>query len=143
LVSEYLPETYFTGTGMGGQPSLAKGRMHVDQTQLDVAYNWRGIRRASRALHLRYEDRAYTYAAKGTRQGVELSRDGAKVTLKNGTFVSGVGFHRVGSTQGAVDQVDLAIALVLEAVDVESLTLGGAISGAPFKLLNTGDGGGE
>jgi hypothetical protein len=142
LVSEHLPETYFAGVGMGGQPSLTKGRMRVGETKVEVSYNSRGISRVSRALHLRYEDRAYTYEVKKG-SAVELSRAGARVGLKNGKHLPPVGFHRLGSTKGAVDEVDLAIALVLEAVEIASLTLGGAIAISPFRLLSSGDGSGE
>ncbi|WP_433891654.1 hypothetical protein [Streptomyces sp. CA-111067] len=143
-MSEHLPEASFTAPGMTGQPSLAKGKMRVGETQVEVSYNVHGVSRASRALHLRYEDRAYTYESKPGGEAVELRRDGARIAMANGKHRRYVGFPRIGTAWDGVDEIDLAIALVLEAVEVSSLSLGGVIAITPWRLLNSpGDGGGE
>lgn len=145
LVGEHLPEAYLAAKGLGGQPSLGKSAvLGVDGVTGTLSHNALGVRRASRAVRIGLGDRAYTYAATpGFSNRVELRRDGARVSFANGKLVPGLGARRLGAAHGAVDAVDLAIALVLEGVDVSSLTLAGTLAHAPFRLLNLPDGGGE
>lgn len=143
LVSEHLPETYVDGIGMGGRPSTVKATMQVGGVAGTLKYNSFGLRRTSRALHITYSGRLYTYSyTKGL--NVELSRSGAQVAIKTGRFVRGTGHYRNGSIQGAVDEVDLAIAIVFEAVDTGPLSPGTALLSAPLRSsMNSADGGGE
>lgn len=132
LVAERLPQTSVTGVGTGGRPSLTRAAMEVDGVAGTLKYNAFGIRRASRALHIGYADRHYTYTYTKS-MAIELRREGAHVAIKRGRFVPGVGRYRAGSAQGAVDEIDLAIAIVFEAVDTDSLSLGTALASAPFR----------
>lgn len=132
LVAERLPQTSVTGVGAGGRPSLTRAVMEVGDVAVTLKYNSFGIRRASRALHITYANRDYTYTYT-TSMDIELRREGARVAIKRGRFVQGVGRYRTGSVHGAVDEVDLAIAIVFEAVDTDSLSLGTALASAPFR----------
>ncbi len=145
LVGEHLPQAHLSGKGLGGQPSLGRSAaLSVDGVTGTLAHNTLGVRRSSRAVRIGLGGRAYSYAATpGFSNRVELRRDGARVAFSNGKLVPGLGARRLGSAHGAVDAVDLAIALVLEGVDVSSLTLAGTLAQAPFRLLNLPDGGGE
>ena len=132
LVSEHLPETFVDGVGMGGQPSLTRAVIEVGGVQGTLKYNRLGLRRASRALHITYADREYVYTA--TRgMGAELSCPGAKVTFRTGEFVSQsrIPSSRIG--EGSRGRGRPAIALVFEAVDTDSLSLGTALASAPFR----------
>jgi len=145
VVSEHLPETHLSGIGMGGKPYLSKKAvLSVGGLEARLVYNVLGFRRTSRALHIGLGDREYTYTSTGS-YAFELRRDKARVVSSQGKWVREAGgWYRHGAVQGGVDETDLAVALVFEAVDVSWLSVGGALWSAPFRLLSPqSDGGGE
>ncbi|MER5598528.1 hypothetical protein [Streptomyces sp. NPDC002265] len=135
LFGENLPHTEYTGVG-SGCPSLAEGKLSIAGQDVPLRHNSRGMTRHARALKLGYLDRSYTYTSTGYAKPSRLVRDGVEITVGPGSAESprdrGV---RSGFAVGAVDSVDLAIALIFEAVDTSALTLGGALASAPFALM--------
>ncbi|MFJ2953271.1 hypothetical protein [Streptomyces sp. NPDC087270] len=141
LVSEHLPEAHVDGIGMGGQPSPYKATLEVDGITGKLKYNSYGLTRAARALHITYADRTYTYAYTRTlRTDTELRRRGARITLTNGRRIRGTGQVRKVTTHGDTDEVDLAIALVFEAVATDPLDPTAAPLYGLFRSDTNGDG---
>ncbi len=131
-----FPETVFRGKRRSGRPSLFKAELTVDGRRAELRFNARALRKEDRALHIAYEGRAYVYSVEGLGKPRVLERPGVTVALEDGQFVPGAdGTPSAGTATGPVDAVDLAIALVLEQVDTDALTLGGAIASSPFALL--------
>ncbi|WP_447038397.1 hypothetical protein [Streptomyces sp. DSM 118878] len=131
-----LPEAIFRGKRRTGQPSLSKAELTLDGRPAELRFNSRALRKEDRALRISYEGREYVYSAEGLGKAKVLERAGVRVAVEPGQFVPAAGTMRAGSATGPVDAVDLAIAIVLEAVDTDVLTLGGTALSSPFALLH-------
>lgn len=139
-----FPDGLFRGRGPG-MPTLREPYMYIDGEKVEVSYNSLGVRRSARALHLKFRDRSYTYTSLGINKEAELRRPGIKVTVGPGRRTERP--HRelvtAGRVEGDADPVDLAFALIFEAVDTSSLTLGGVAMMAPLKFFQGRSDGGE
>ncbi|CCK28244.1 hypothetical protein BN159_3865 [Streptomyces davaonensis JCM 4913] len=131
-----FPETVFRGKRRSGRPSLFKAELTLDGKKAELRFNSRAVRKEDRALHIAHEGREYVYSVEGLGKPRVLERAGVKIAMESGQFVPGAdGAPSVGTATGPVDVVDLAVALVLEQVDTDALTLGGAIASSPFALM--------
>ncbi|MBB5934682.1 hypothetical protein [Streptomyces zagrosensis] len=145
LYGDGFPDVLFRGSGPG-MPTLHKAHMFVGGEPVELSYNARGLRRSARALRLTQGDRSHTYTSAGVGKEAELCRTGVKITVGPGRRVDDPhkGLVTAGQVQGPADPVDLAIAIIFEAVDTSSLTLGGAMVMAPLNFLQRQtDGGGS
>ncbi|MFD9356749.1 hypothetical protein [Streptomyces sp. NPDC060031] len=133
LKGEGFPETVFSG-GAHDRPSLDGGRLKVDGTVVDLDLVVKGVRKGRRWLEIGFRDRSYKYTG-DLGSVARLTREGATVSFTQGRFVRGIGLARVGKTEGAVDAVDLAIAIVLETVDRSCMSTTGALFAIPFNFL--------
>ena len=131
-----FPETVFRGKRRTGLPSLTKAELTLAGRPAELRFNARALRKGDRALRISYEGREYVYSAEGLGKAKVLERAGVRVAVEPGQFVPAAGTMRAGSATGPVDAVDLAIAVVLEAVDTDVLTLGGTALSSPFALLH-------
>lgn len=139
-----FPDGLFRGKG-SGMPSLRDPYMFVDGERVEVSYNTLGLRRSARALRMEFRDCSYTYTSLGINKKSELIRPGVKITVGPGQRLSKS--HNelavTGQVQGEASPVDLAFALIFEAVDTSSLTLGGVAMMAPLNFLQMKSDGGE
>jgi hypothetical protein len=131
-----FPETTFRGKRRTGQPSLFKAELTLAGRHAELRFNVRALRKEGRALRISYEGRKYVYSAEGLGKAKVLEREGVRVTMEPGQYVPAAGTVSVGTAVGSADAVDLAIAIVLEAVDTDVLTLGGTALSSPFALLH-------
>ncbi|TWF86307.1 hypothetical protein FHX78_113272 [Streptomyces capillispiralis] len=130
-----FPETVFRGKRRTGRPSLFKAELTLDGRPAELQFNSRALRKQDRALRIGYEGREYVYGLEGLGSVRDLTRDGVKVSIGPGRHVPPATTYSAGTATGPVDAVDLAIAIVLEEVDTDVLTLGGAALSAPFALM--------
>jgi hypothetical protein len=131
-----FPETVFKGKRRSGRPSLFKAELTLDGAHAELRFNSRAMRKEDRALRIAYEGREYVYSVEGLGKAKVLERGGVRVTLEPGQFVPSAGGAAVtGTATGPVDAVDLALAIVLEEVDTDVLTLAGAALSSPFALM--------
>ncbi|MFH8452715.1 hypothetical protein ACH4CD_26155 [Streptomyces fungicidicus] len=131
-----FPETTLKGKRRSGQPSLFKAELTIDGGRAELTFNARALRKEDRALRIAYEGREYVYSAEGLGRAKVLEREGVRITVEPGQFVPSAGVtRRSGTATGPVDAVDLAIAIVLEEVDTDVLTLSGAALSSPFALM--------
>lgn len=135
LCGPAFPETVFRGKRRMGRPSLYKAELTLDGRPAELRFNARALRKEDRALRIAHEGREYVYSVEGLGKPAVLEREGVRVTLEPGRFVPPAGNASTGTATGPVDAVDLAIAIVLEEVDTDVLTLGGAALSAPFALM--------
>jgi hypothetical protein len=136
LNGERLPDVVYRTVGPG-RPTLKNARLSVDGEPVEMQFNSKGLRNASRCLQLSYRGRSYQYSVTRFEKGATLSRSGALVTMTRYKSSTGKGMSTFGTAAGDVDAVDLAIAIVFEGVDTLELTTTGAVSEALNKLLNT------
>ncbi|MBZ2406864.1 hypothetical protein HX747_00675 [Streptomyces sp. L06] len=136
LTGTAFPETVFRGRRRSGQPSLFKAELTVAGKLAELRFNSRALRKEGRRLHIAYDGRVYTYSVAGLGRPRVLERDGAKVEIETGVYLPPVGYISPGEATGSVDAVDLAIAIVLEEVDTDVLTLTGSAMSSPFALLH-------
>lgn len=143
LIGPAFPETVFRGKRRSGQPSLFKAELTVAGKLAELRFNSRALRKEARRLHIAYDGRTYTYSVAGLGRPRVLEREGAKVEIETGVYLPPTGYVSPGEATGQVDAVDLAIAIVLEEVDTDVLTLTGTAMSSPFALMHylsdTGD----
>lgn len=130
-----FPETVFRGKRRSGRPSLFKAELTLAGRRADLQFNFRALRKQDRVLRIGYEEREYVYAVEDLGSVSVLTREGAKVSIGPGRHVPPATTYRAGTATGPVDTVDLAIAIVLEEVDTDVLTLAGAALSTPFALM--------
>jgi hypothetical protein len=130
-----FPETTFRGKRRTGQPSLFKAELTLDGRPAELRFNGRALRKEDRALRIAYEGREYVYSVAELGGVAVLKRDDVRVSIGPGRHVPPATTFRAGTATGPVDAVDLAIAIVLEEVDTDVLTLGGAVMSSPFALM--------
>lgn len=130
-----FPETTFRGKRRMGRPSLFKAELTLDGRPAELRFNGRALRREDRALRIAYEGREYVYSVEELGSVAVLKREGVRVSIGPGRHVPPATTFRAGTATGPVDAVDLAIAIVLEEVDTDVLTLGGAVMSSPFALM--------
>lgn len=130
-----FPETTFRGKRRMGRPSLFKAELTLDGRPAELRFNGRALRKEDRALRIAYEGREYVYSVEELGSVAVLKREGVRVSIGPGRHVPPATTFRAGTATGPVDAVDLAIAIVLEEVDTDVLTLGGAVMSSPFALM--------
>ncbi len=130
-----FPETTFRGKRRTGRPSLYKAELSIDGRPAEVRFNARALRKKDRVLRIAYEGREYTYSVEDLGMTGVLEREGVRVSIEPGRYVPPATRFTAGTAAGPADAVDLAIAIVLEEVDTDVLTLGGAALSSPFALM--------
>ncbi|GGT95006.1 hypothetical protein [Streptomyces coeruleorubidus] len=130
-----FPETNFRGKRRSGKPSLFKAELTLGGRHAELRFNARALRKEDRALRIAYEGREYVYSSEEWGSVKVLEREGVRVSIEPGRHVPPTTTCRAGTATGPVDAMDLAIAIVLEEVDTEVLTLGGAVLSSPFALM--------
>jgi hypothetical protein len=130
-----FPETSFRGKRRSGKPSLFKAELTLEGRHAELRFNARALRKEDRALRIAYEGREYVYSSEEWGSVKTLEGEGVRVSIEPGRHVPPTTTCRAGTATGPVDAVDLAIAIVLEEVDTEVLTLGGAVLSSPFALM--------
>lgn len=130
-----FPEVRFRGKRRSGRPSLFKAELTVDGRPAELQLNTRALRKGHRALRIAYEDREYVYSVAGLGKAKVLERGDVQVTMESGQYIPSAGTVCTGTATGPFDAVDLAVAIVLEEVDTDVLTLGGAVMSSPFAVM--------
>ncbi|MFF1276368.1 hypothetical protein ACFVZC_23660 [Streptomyces marokkonensis] len=130
-----FPETVFRGKRRSGRPSLFKAELTLDGRAADLRFNARALKREDRVLRIAYEGREYVYSSEGLGKANVLAREGVRVSMELGRQIPPAHIASAGTATGPVDAVDLAIAIVLEEVDTDVLTLTGAALSSPFALM--------
>ncbi|MFE2050354.1 hypothetical protein ACFXAS_17825 [Streptomyces sp. NPDC059459] len=130
-----FPETVFRGKRRSGRPSLFRAELSVGERPAELRFNARALRKTARVLRIAYGSREYVYSSRGLGKANVLERGDVRVSIELGRQIPPAALARAGTAIGAVDSVDLAMAIVLEEVDTDVLTLGGTAMSSPFALL--------
>jgi hypothetical protein len=103
---------------------------HILTDWVDTVVLWMLMR-----TRVAYEGREYVYSVEDLGMTGVLEREGVRVSIEPGRYVPPATRFTAGTATGPADAVDLAIAIVLEEVDTDVLTLGGAALSSPLALM--------
>jgi hypothetical protein len=134
VTGENIPVSTFTGLPYGGRPRLARGRLSV--AGQDAAFTRRTFRssRGARALRIWAVGREYRYREEGNRRHHVLERSDSRIVVARSSWKDPESIS--GTNHGAVDSVDISLALLFEGVYTRNLSLGGALISAPGRLMD-------
>ncbi|MFI8302697.1 hypothetical protein ACIF80_04445 [Streptomyces sp. NPDC085927] len=130
-----FPEAVFRGKRRSGRPSLFKAELTLDGRRAELRFNARALKREDRVLRIAYDGWEYVYSSVGLGKAKFLEREGVRATIEPGRKIPPADIAGAGTATGLVDAVDLAIAIVLEEVNTDVLTLAGAALSSPFALM--------
>lgn len=134
MTGENIPPSSYTGLGYGGRPRLARGRLSV--AGQDAAFSRRTWRtsREGRALQIWAVGREYQYREVQNRRHHVLERPGVQIAMSRSSWANPKSIS--GTANGAVDSVDISIAILFEGVYTRNLSLRGALISAPARLTD-------
>lgn len=135
LQGENFPDTLYRSNS-SSRVSLVDSTLSVGGVRVEFDFNRRAFRSKSRALRISYRERSYAYTVVRVERSFALERPGATITLDRTKSAGGKGATYTGHVTGAVDAVDLALAIILQHVDTLDLTSVGAATTALNKLYN-------
>ncbi|MDT0613581.1 hypothetical protein [Streptomyces lancefieldiae] len=134
VVGDSVPTSYFTGMPYGGRPRLASGRLNVAGQQAAFERSALRTSRQGRALRIWAVGREYRYAETGNRRHHVLERADARVDMVRSSWARPEVLS--GTPQGAVDSVDVSLAVLFEGVYTRNLSLRGALISGPGRLAD-------
>jgi hypothetical protein len=134
VTGENIPMSSFTGLWYGGRPRLAAGKLSVAGQR--AAFSRRAWRtsRSGRALRIRAVGREYRYRETTNRRHHVLERPEAQVAVSRSSWADPRNIS--GSARGAVDSVDISLAILFEGVYTRNLSLRGAVISAPGRIAD-------
>ena len=134
---EKFPTVTFTSVGFRNYLRMAAMQLNVNEWPALFRRRRLALTRSGRALRINVCGRDYRYQVlAGKRQHV-LLREGVSVTTNRSQWrhprmISGL-------AQGDVDNVDVALAVVLQSMYTRNLTFGGALYSLPGRMLSRAD----
>ncbi|MEW2266355.1 MULTISPECIES: hypothetical protein [unclassified Streptomyces] len=134
VTGDSFPLVTYLGLRYLRRPLLARGEMRVDWDPADLSRNLYWWGRRGRALRIQVKGRSYEYAQVGGKCSHELSRAGAGVRMRRSSWNNPRTLS--GTCSGAADSLDIAVAVVLEAVYTRNLSAPGALVSMPGRFLN-------
>ncbi|MEU5221168.1 hypothetical protein AB0G55_00605 [Streptomyces toyocaensis] len=134
VTGDSLPTSSFKGLRYGGLPRMAEGKLNVAGQHASFTRKTLRISRRARALKIWAVGREYRYREEGNRRHHVLERPESQVTMARS---SGVNPENIsGTAYGAVDSVDLSVAILFEGVYTRNLSFRGAVISAPGRFLD-------
>ncbi|MFJ2818342.1 MULTISPECIES: hypothetical protein [unclassified Streptomyces] len=134
VTGENIPESVYTGLPYGGRPRLARGRLSVAGQDAAFARKTLRVGRGARALRIWAAGREYRYREDGDRRHHVLERSESRITMARSSWANPKDLS--GSARGAVDSVDISLAVLFEGVYTRNLSLRGALISAPGRLMD-------
>ncbi len=134
VVGESVPTTYFTGMPYGGRPRLASGRLNVAGQQAAFDRSTLRTSRQGRALRIWAVGREYRYAETSSRRHHVLERAEARIEMARSSWARPDVLS--GTPRGAVDSIDISLAVLFEGVYTRNLSLRGALLSGPGRLAD-------
>ncbi|WP_405671032.1 hypothetical protein [Streptomyces sp. NBC_01530] len=124
----------FAGLPDGGRPRLARGSLSV--AGQDAAFTRKTLRSSKRARALRIwaVGREYRYREEGNRRHHVLERPESRIVMARSSWADPKNIS--GTAHGAVDSVDISLAILFEGVYTRNLSLRGALISAPGRLMD-------
>ncbi len=134
VTGENIPPSSYLGLGYGGRPRLARGRLSVAGQDASFSRKTWRTSREGRALRIWAVGREYRYREAQNRRHHVLERPEAQVTLSRSSWADPKNIS--GAGHGAVDSIDISLAILFEGVYTRNLSLRGALISAPGRLAD-------
>ncbi|OSP38931.1 hypothetical protein B7767_34350 [Streptomyces sp. 13-12-16] len=134
VTGENIPMPSFRGLRYGGLPRLAEGELSVAGRHASFTRKALRMSRSARALKIWAVGLEYRYREEGNRRHHVLERPESRITM---TRSSGANPKRIsGVAHGAVDSVDISVAILFEGAYTRNLSFRGAVISAPGRFLD-------
>ncbi|WP_078913957.1 hypothetical protein [Streptomyces sp. NRRL S-37] len=134
VTGDSIPMSSFKGIRYGGRPRLAEGKLSVAGQHASFTRKALRMSRSGRALKIWAVGREYRYREEGNRRHHVLERPESRIAM---TRSSTVNPERIsGVAYGAVDSVDISVAILFEGVYTRNLSFRGAVISTPGRFLD-------
>ena len=136
VTGENIPMSTFTALRYGGRPRVAEGKLNVAGQHASFTRKTLRLSRGGRALKIWAVGREYRYREEGSRRHHVLERPESRIVM---TRSSGAADPKSisGTAHGAVDSVDISLAILFEGVYTRNLSFRGALISAPGRFLDS------
>lgn len=135
VTGENIPMSSFKSIRYGGRPRLAEGKLNVAGQHASFIRKTLRMSRGGRALKIWAVGREYRYREEGNRRHHVLERPESRIVMARSSASSDPKSIS-GTAHGAVDSVDLSLAILFEGVYTRNLSLRGALISAPGRFLD-------
>lgn len=135
VTGENIPTSSFKGLRYGGLPRLAEGKLSVAEQRASFTRKTLRMSRTARALTIWAVGREYRYREVGNRRHHVLERPESRITMTRSSGANPTSIS--GTTHGAVDSVDISVAILFEGVYTRNLSFPGAMMSAPGRFLDS------
>ncbi|GGV77810.1 hypothetical protein GCM10010294_46000 [Streptomyces griseoloalbus] len=134
VTGESIPMSSFKGPRYAGRPRLADGKLSVAGQHASFTRKTLRMNRNARALTIWAVGREYRYREEGNRRHHVLVRPESRISM---TRSSGANPKSIfGTAHGAVDSVDISVAILFEGVYTRNLSFRGAVISAPGRFMD-------
>ncbi|MEU0245992.1 hypothetical protein ABZ192_16935 [Streptomyces sp. NPDC006235] len=135
VTGQNIPMSSFKALRYGGRPRVAEGKMSVAGQHVSFTRNTLRMSRGARALKIWAVGREYRYREEGNRRHHVLERPESRVVMTRSSASDPEIIS--GTAHGAVDSVDISIAILFEGVYTRNLSFRGALISAPGRFMDS------
>ncbi len=134
VTGENIPMSSFKSIRYGGRPRLAEGKLNVAGQHASFTRKTLRMSRGGRALKIWAVGREYRYREEGNRRHHVLERPEPRIVMTRSSASDPKSIS--GTAYGAVDSVDISLAILFEGVYTRNLSFRGALISAPGRILD-------
>lgn len=134
VTGENIPMSSFKSIRYSGRPRLAEGKLSVAGQHASFSRKTLRMSRGGRALKIWAVGREYRYREEGNRRHHVLERPESRIVMARSSASDPKSIS--GTAHGAVDSVDISLAILFEGVYTRNLSLRGALISAPGRFLD-------
>ncbi|MFH8500270.1 hypothetical protein [Streptomyces coeruleorubidus] len=135
VTGQNIPMSSFKALRYGGRPRVAEGKLSVAGQHASFTRKTLRMSRGARALKIWAVGREYRYREEGNRRHHVLERPESRVVMARSSASDPEIIS--GTAHGAVDSVDISIAILFEGVYTRNLSFRGALISAPGRFMDS------
>ncbi|MEU1938632.1 hypothetical protein ACH49O_32065 [Streptomyces coeruleorubidus] len=135
VTGQNIPMSSFKALRYGGRPRVAEGKLSVAGQHASFTRKTMRMSRGARALKIWAVGREYRYREEGNRRHHVLERPESRVVMARSSASDPEIIS--GTAHGAVDSVDISIAILFEGVYTRNLSFRGALISAPGRFMDS------
>ncbi|WP_315888507.1 hypothetical protein [Streptomyces sp. P17] len=134
VTGENIPMSSYKSLRYGGLPRLAEGKLSVAGQHASFIRKTLRVSRGARALKIWAVGREYRYREERNRRHHVLERPESRIAMVRSQASDPKSIS--GTAYGAVDSVDISLAILFEGVYTRNLSFRGALISAPGRFLD-------
>lgn len=135
VTGENIPMSSFKALRYGGRPRVAEGTLSVAGQHASFTQKTLRLSRGARALKIWAVGREYRYREEGNRRHHVLERPASRILMARSSASDPEII--TGTAHGAVDSVDISLAILFEGVYTRNLSFRGALISAPGRFMDS------